>query len=801
MKRRKLLAVIAAAVAAVLALAALAAFLHLTRRALPVIDGTLRVQGLEGRAEIIRDRWGVPHIFADRDRDAYFALGYATAQDRLFQMELTRHVAQARLSELFGERTLKADRLFRTMDFAGVGRRMVARARPEARSALEAYCHGVNAAVASLRGRLPIEFALLGHDFEPATPEEFVGVLGYMTWGLNISWHFDPLYERLSQRLGEERVAELFPWNQGGLPSVHPAGAPPAPARLSLFQLSPQEESLLSGLPTLRGSNNWVVGPGKSASGKPMLANDPHLSHGLPAIWYQAHLKTPTQDVIGVTVPGLPLIVIGHNRHIAWGFTNVMQDAADFFVEKLNPEQPGQVMFRNEWAKITTRQETIQVKGGAPVTLAVRSTPHGPLVSDLLPGEEQALAYRWTYLVAEEANELDGFFALNRAGNWEQFRSALSRFGAVAQNVVYADREGHIGMQTAGVFPRLAGRTDGTRFRTGWDGSQEWEGFHAFEENPVSFDPPQGWLASANNSTVPAPTPFYISSQWEPADRILRIGELLAAKDKLSIDDMKRMQGDSTLVSARELKPLILEAFAKRPSGSTLVTAGLDQLRGWGGEMRVDQAAPTLFSAFYKRLFYELFEDEFGPELARAYRSKANLSAIMMRAVFEGRLDPWFDRIDTPQVEDADWVLRSAFEKAVADLAQSLGGAPGSWTWGRLHTVELAHPLGKASRLLGFYFDRGPFPLAGHTSTVNKGEFAEEDFRVVHGPSMRQITDLGDPGRALAVIPGGQSGIPASKHYDDLTRLWLAGEYHPFLMERTEIERVAEGRLVLEPVQ
>ena len=795
MKRLKLLAL----VVGVIALGLVVAVYRLTHRALPVIDGTLRVPGLEGRAEIIRDRWGIPHIFADRDEDAYFALGFATAQDRLFQMDLTRHVAQARLSEIFGERTLKADRLFRTMDFAGVGRRMASRAGPEARAALDAYCRGVNAAVASLHGRLPVEFTLLGHDFEPATPEEFVGVLGYMTWGLNISWHFDPLYERLSQRLGEEKVAELFPWNHGGLPSVYPGPTPALANQLSLFQLSPDEESLLAGVPTLRASNNWVVGPSKSASGKPILANDPHLGHGLPAIWYQAHLKTRTQDVIGVTVPGLPLIVIGHNRQIAWGFTNVMQDAADFFVEKLSPERADQVMFKNQWVKLGSRQETIRVKGGAPVTLTIRSTPHGPLVSDLLPEEKQALAYRWTYFAAEEASELDGFFALDRASNWDQFRAALSRFGAVAQNVVYADRDGHIGMQTAGAFPRLLGRTDGTRFRKGWDGSEEWDGFHAFEENPKSFDPPQGWLASANNSTVSAPSPFYISSQWEPADRILRIQELLTAKEKLSIEDMKRMHADSTLVSAREITPAILEAFVTQPSVSSQVQAALAQLQGWGGEMLVGRAAPTIFSAFYKRLFYELFEDEFGPELARAYRAKANLSAIMIRAVFEHRLERWFDRVDTPQVENRDWVLRSAFEKAVADLTQSLGGTPASWTWGRVHTLELAHPLGRASRLLGFYFDRGPFPLAGHTSTVNKGEFAEEDFRVVLGPSMRQITDLADLGRALAVLPSGQSGIPASQHYDDLLKLWLAGEYHPFLMDRPEIEKVAEGRLVLEP--
>ena len=456
-------------------------------------------------------------------------------------------------------------------------------------------------------------------------------------------------------------------------------------------------------------------------------------------------------------------------------------------------------MHRGEWVELETRRETIEVKGSEPVELEIRWTPHGPIVNDLLPDQKEAVAYRWTLHAAEHANEVDGFWLLNRARNWEEFRAALSRFGAIAQNVAYADAEGHIGMQTTGAFPRLRGRTDGTRFRVGWDGSEEWDGFHPFEEHPVSFDPPQGWLASANNPTVAVPGPFHISSQWEPVDRIARIQEVLRAKPKLSVEDMMRLQADTVLLAARDLTPLILEAFAARPPESALVRAALGQLEGWDGDMRAEWAAPALFAAFYKRLFYEIFEDELGEELATGYRSVANLSAIMMRAVISRGPERWFDRVDTAEREDRWEILRVAFEKGVADLATELGGRPESWSWGRLHTLTFTHPLAPASRLIAGYLNRGPFPVSGAAGTVNKMEYAEESFRVIHGPSMRQITDFADLNTALAVLPGGQSGIPTSPHYSDLMRLWLRDQYHPLPLDR---EAIQQGhRLVLEPLR
>jgi penicillin amidase len=569
-----------------------------------------------------------------------------------------------------------------------------------------------------------------------------------------------------------------------------------ATARLSLFRLSPPAEELLGFLPSLSASNNWVVGPQKSATGHPLLANDPHLGHGIPGVWYEAHLVTPSLDVIGVGIPGLPFLAIGHNREIAWGFTNVMLDGSDFFVEELRPEK-GEVKSRGAFVKLGSREEVIHVKGAEGVRLQVKTTPHGPLVSDLLPGEKRALAFQWNYH-GEGPNEVEGFYDLVRARSWDEFRAAVARFGALAQNVVYADRAGHIGLQTTGAFPRLRGAWDGSGFREGGSGEQDWDGFVPFADLPSTFDPPEGFLASANNPTLRA-MPYYISSQWEPVDRYTRIRELLLAKEKLSVEDMKAIQGDTLLVSAREMTPALLLALERRPPTEPAGVKALGSLRQWDFVMRREETAPSVFASFHRQLFHEVFADEMGPEIAKGYRSRGNLSAIMLTAVMAEGPESWFDRVDTKAVETRDDVLASAFTKAVADLAARLGPDPASWTWGRLHTIEMQHPLGRASAFLRPLFNRGPFPVSGHTGAVNKGEFPEEDFRIKSGPSMRQITDLGDPARALGIIPSGQSGLPASPHYDDLLPLWRAGEYHPLLMDRADILKVTEARLVLTP--
>ncbi len=798
----------------VLAIGSFLAFRHLARRALPQLDGTRTVAGLQHPVEIVRDRWGVPHIYASSDEDAYFALGYVHAQDRLFQLDLSRHAGQGRLAELVGEPGLSLDLLFRTIDLHGPTRRMLERAGAPVRSAARAYALGINTAVADLDGALPPEFTLLNHEFKPAEPDDFVGLIGLMTWQLNLSWEMDRYFEQLAARMGEERALELFPFRQGGSPAVHPPGGAASPAsppsamesavifdRLGTLIPAPASHPFpgrsFAFLTGTGGSNSWVVSPRRSVTGHAILANDPHLGFPLPPIWYQARLRAPGFDVAGVTLPGLPFVVIGRNRHIAWGLTNVMQDAADFFVERLDDERPGQVMFRGKWVDLEKRVETIRVKGGEARSLEVLSTPHGPLVNHLLPEIQKPVSFRWTLHAAEHANEIEGLWLLNRARNWEEFRRSMSRFGTAAQNVVYADREGHIGMQTVGAFPRRDGRNEGTRFRVGWDGSEEWNGFHPFEENPVSFDPPRGWLASANNPTVEPPSPFYISAWWEPVDRISRIGEVLTSRDRLSVEDMERLQSDTLLLAARELTPLVLEAFDPPPPAGDPVGEALEILRGWDYVMDAGQAAPTLFAVFHRQLFEEIFQDELGEDLIRAYRSRGNLPDTMVRTALTRGAGHWIDRIDTPRVEKLPEIIQAAFRKAVTRVSTRWGPDPKKWVWGDVHTLTLVHPLGLASRILGWYFSLGPFPVSGSSGTVKKMGYRSDDFRVLSGASVRQITDFSEPDRLLTVIPGGQSGIPASPHYGDLADLWLTGRYHPLPLNREAIREA--HHLVLRP--
>jgi penicillin amidase len=791
----------------VLALGVGAYVYYLHRRALPVIDGTVLTPGVAQPVRIVRDRWGVPHVFAETEQDGYYGLGWATAQDRLFQIAMLNQGVRGRLAEWFGEPGLELDRVFRTLDFQGIGKRMYSRASPEARAAIDAYQRGVNDYAATISTSLPIEFAILRMGFRPLEPGDLVGVIGFMTWALHDAWRFEPLYEQLVAKVGEGRARELFPYAGGGRPAVHGSAAASQP---ELFRLSTRAQGLLALLPQVPASNNWAISPARSASGHAMLANDPHLGHAQPGVWYEAHLRAGALDVAGVLIPGLPFIVLGHNRDIAWGFTNLMVDAGDFFIERINPDDPGQVMHRGQWVPLQVRGERIQVRGGDTEELQVRITPHGPIVNPVMKQGEKAesgeggqaeeaqlvLSYRWLYWVVD--GDVDAIFQLNRARNWAEFREAARHFGAITQNVAYADREGHIAMQTIGKIPLRGGDPNGTRYRVGWDGSQEWEEFVPFDALPMTLDPPHGWVASANNPVLSGSAPFYLSAHYEPLDRIMRIHERLGAPGKLSLDDMRAIQADTVWTSALRLRPRVLAAYAGLPEPSGTLRVALEALRGFDGDMRAESAAAAVMAVFYEHLYREVFSDELGEELLRDLRAFQNVAASMLWAVFEEGRDAWLDRTDTPEREEAAAIIRDALGKALQELERRLGSDPARWQWGRLHTLEFVHPLGRV-KLLAPYFNVGPFPVPGHANTVNKMQFRPEDYGVYHGPSMRQITDFADLNGSLAVLPTGQSGLRASPHYDDLAPLWLGGGYHPSLMDEDQVEAAAEARLTLRP--
>ncbi|HET6519124.1 MAG TPA: penicillin acylase family protein, partial [Geminicoccaceae bacterium] len=549
-----------------------------------------------------------------------------------------------------------------------------------------------------------------------------------------------------------------------------------------------------------RGSNAWVVAGGRTGSGAPLLANDPHLGLQAPGVWYLAHLRAPGLNAIGATLPGVPGVVLGRNDRIAWGFTNGEADTQDLFVERLDPADPDRYLTPDGPVPFGRREEVIRIKGAEePVRLTVRTTRHGPVLSDLLPppatgsfGGDRVLALAWPAL-AEDDRTFQAGLGLAAARDWEGFVLALRDFGAPPQNVVYADVDGRIGFYTAGRVPvRAAG--DGTMPVPGWSGAYDWEGVIPFDDLPHAVDPADGAFVNANNRPVGPDYPYLLSADWPPAYRARRIEELLAARGDHGLADFRRMQGDLLSMLARDLLPLMLAA---EPEGDD-ARAAMARLAAWDGMMAADRPEPLLFAAWYRALAPALYADELGP-LFDAYRG---LRAQFLRRVLTERA-VWCDDVTTPARESCPEVMGLALERALAELRERHGTDADGWRWGEPHAARMVHPL---------FGDRPPLdrlfnierPVGGDSTTVNVGHYVAADpvrpFAVVFAPSYRGLYDLADPDRSRFVPATGQSGNPLSPHYADLTALWTAGGDVPMTTDRAEFADRAIGVLRLEPV-
>ncbi|MDH4120587.1 MAG: penicillin acylase family protein [Deltaproteobacteria bacterium] len=776
---------------------------------LPPLDGTFTAPGVTRPVTVYRDAYGVPHIVAQNEHDGAYALGWVAAQDRLFQIELMRHVGQGRLAELFGADLVEVDQLFRAMAFHQVGLAMYRSSSPEFRRMSEAYAQGVNDYVASRQGNLPVEFSILGLDWTPLKPEDMAGVVGYMSWTLHFGWPLDPAMERASVKVGEPALRGLvIPFTPSSAMSPAPNGGlthAPASANRILpgrWQPNPRAAALLDILPTAAGSNAWAMAPGRTTQGKAVLFNDPHLDHGQPGLWYQAWVKGGDLDLWGAHIPGMPLFPLGRNSNISWGMTAVMVDGGDYFLEKTRPAVPGgeptEVMFQGRWVPLTLREEWIRVKGeDQPRKFIIRSTPHGPLVTDLMKGETRPLSYSWVFLHAPGRNDFEGVFRINRAKNWPEFRKGAGQLAGVSMHLFYADQQGHIGMQTAGAVPQLKGRKEGFRYRVGWDGSEDWTGVVPFEHMPFVYDPPEGYVTNSNE-LVTARGGAYITHYWEPLDRHITVARELTGRGKLSLAQMQALQTSFSLESAREEIPRLRTAFQSPPGPSDEERLWLERLTRWDKTMRGDSPEASVFAAYYDRLYQNIFADELGVEDIRLFRRWCNLNATLLRRALNDPRSPWFDRIDTPQKEDRDTILRQSFSEGLAAVKQAMGTDPRYWAWNRRVSIEFVHPLGMVGALSPF-FNVGPFPTGGHANTVNKMEYDMDTFRVFHGPSIRNIF-VSDPQRTtLSVQPTGQSGIPASPHYGDQARLFLEGAYLTHVLDADASRALAQHTLVLQP--
>lgn len=802
----------------------------------PQTEGEITVPGLDATVDVYRDRAGIPHIYASTEHDLFFAEGYIHAQDRFWQMDFNRHVGSGRLSEMLGSATVDTDVFLRSVGWERVARAELDLLDAQSLAMLQSYADGVNAYLAEHQGtQLSLEYLFLGllnSSYEP-TPWEPMNTL---TWAKAMAWdlrdNMDNEIERsiLLATLPAERVEELFPAYRDSDPIILPeyefasaesaalpSAAPVMPAGVaSLFERLGSQvaaaDQLLGGDPEAElGSNSWVVSGELSASGAPLLANDPHLSAGMPSIWYQVGLhclpKGPdcSYEAVGVSFVGAPGIVIGHNDRIAWGLTNAGADVMDLYIIKVNPDDPNQYELNGEWVDMQIVEEDLVVAGDENINLPVRITQFGPIISDAygdladfdttsgleLP-EDYAIALRWTAL--DPGLTFQSILKINRAQNFEEFREAARDFVAPSQNLLYADVDGNIGYQLPGLIP-MRNQTDGHYPVPGWTDEYAWQGFIPFEELPYGFNPSSGYIVAANNAVVGADYPYQIVDFWDYGYRARRIEDLLlAAAQPIDIDYYQGMQADSVNLGALEVIPSLASIEFEDAE-----VAGLrDELLLWGGDQSVNSPDAALFNTFWMQLLKATFNDE----LPEAYWPGGNsLWYVVMGNLLTDPSSEWWDDAATGAVETRDQILHSAFTAAVAQLKSELGNDPSAWAWGDLHTITFVHQTMDNFPIIGGLFNRGPFPVSGGGAIVNATNWdaATGTFDVTSLPSKRSIMDLSNWENSLQINTTGQSGHAYHPHFIDLAPIWAAVQYEPLHWDFDAIQADTEAHLVLTP--
>jgi len=774
---------------------------YLSKRGVPDYDGKTALHGLSADVTVYRDKHGIPHIYARNAPDLYRAVGYCMAQDRLFQMDLIRRVTTGTLAEVVGEKAVEIDHLMRAMRITEKSRLMISKTDAAVLDMVEAFCSGVNAFIETHRRRLPPEFAILRYVPRPWEPVHVFNVAGYMAFDLSTGWTTEVLFYKIGQQVGPDRMQEIMPEMESDHQVIFPEFKAVTSAAADKTLLSGARLLAQSGLTVFHGSNNWVVSGQRSTTGKPILANDMHLGLNAPGIWYQMHqvIDGGKLNVTGVVVPGQPFVTAGHNDRIAWGFTNVMADDMDFYLEKVNPDDPNEYACNDGWRRMKIQREKIYVKGGTVVTKEIRFTHRGPIISPLENLTDTALSMRWTG--NEYSNESRTLYLLNRAGDWSDFKNAIKTFSSVSQNVVYADVDGNIGLYCAAGVPIRAEGT-GAAVMPGWTDRYDWRGLVPFELLPHQYNPPDGSLCSANNKTVGGDYPYSIGTWFAPDYRFRRIKEMLAQKQRLSMDDFKRMQADWRSKLVEDLRPDLVRELTAAADMNPLEQRCRSLLSRWDGVMGVESAAAALFEAFYIRFMRNVLKDELGPALTEEFLSLGSVVSLSIERLWANPASQWYDDAGTPdRREDFGHVVRQSFGDAVAWLKDLMGDDPDQWQWGRIHRLTLEHPLGSVKildRLFGL--NRGPYPVGGATHTVSPYQYKySKPFAVYHGASHRHIYSLADWDTSLTIIPTGTCGVPASTYYCDQTADYLANQYRADIVSRDRVEQSARHVMTLTP--
>ncbi len=818
------------------------------QKSFPQTKGEVKLAGLDAPVEIYRDSMGIPHIYAQTPHDLFMAQGYVHAQDRFWQMDFWRHIGSGRLSEMFGKSQVKTDAFLRTLGWRQLAEQEYEMLSSESRVILDAYTQGVNAYIAEREPvELSLEYAILtgllnrSYVIEPWTPIHSLTWAKAMAWDLRGNMGAEIERAILLKSFSSEQVNELFPPYPADHPRIVPQLANASAARVApqtvpmadfdQAALQQAAANLAMLLPVLGpagagiGSNSWAVSGQLTTTGMPLLANDPHLGIQMPSIWYQVGLhcqpknETCPFEVAGFSFAGVPGVVIGHNNRVAWGFTNVGPDVMDLYVLKVNPANPNQYEFNGDWMDFEIRTETLHVAGSEPVEVKMRISRFGPVISDTygplqdniepeqqatpfraqagieLP-ETYAIALRWTAL--EPSPIFEAIWGFNKAQNWDEFRAAGQHFVVPAQNLLYADVEGNLGYQMPGNVP-IRKNGDGRFPVPGWTDEYDWTGYIPFEELPYAFNPPSGYIVTANNQVPPDSYPYLVTTDWDYGFRAARIVEMIEkAPGKIDIAYIQTMQGDNTNLNAASLVPA-LTALQPRFEKQNEAIA-FEMLQAWNYRNDMESQPAAVFEWFWWNLVIDIFD-----ELPENYRPEGGSRWYeATRTLLQQPNSAWWDDQSTPEkVETRDDILLRAFTQSVAQIEEEYGKTPAQWpTWGDLHTSTFRNAtLGKSGIApIENLFNRGPFRTAGGEGLVNAtGWTIGASFQTDWLPSMRMIVDLGNFDNSLTVHTTGQSGHAYHPHYIDMADLWRNNQYYPMLWNEQTITQQATERLRLTP--
>ncbi|MBC8756461.1 penicillin acylase family protein [Kordia sp. YSTF-M3] len=763
---------------------------------LPTYDGTLDIENLQEEVTIHYDTYGIPHIYANNEPDAFTALGYVHAQDRLWQMELIRRIAPGRLSELFGEKLLDTDRFFAAsgIDEASEQTLLELDKNSQSYKLAQAYINGINQFVAN--GATPIEFYLTGTDKTEFTIKDIHNIIGYMAFSFAMAHKTDPLLTDIQQKLGNEYLADLGVHVDPKTTLLHNY---PSKARTAIKNtLVTSVHNALNPLPIPQfiGSNSWVIAPQKTATGKVLFANDPHIGFSQPSVWYEAHVHTPTYEMYGYHLAGTPFPLLGHNRKIAYGMTMFENDDIDFYWEENKPNDDNSYKTPTGWETYETRTKTIQVKDGEPVELTYKISRHGPILNQIADGinYEQPVAMSWAY-VHHKNQVLEACYIMSHANNQAEFEECLPKIHAPGLNLMYGDAEDNIGWYAVGQLFERPSHVNSKLILDGASGANEKIRYMKSDENPGAVNPPWNYVYSANNQPDSIAKDLY-PGYYLPENRAKRIKELIEQKSDWTKDDMMNMTLD---VTAKTHVAAIQEVIKVIESSnfSAKEKEAINILKNWNGDNQLTDIAPTIYHKFIYQYLKNTFTDELDKEtfdqLIKTHIAKRFTAPLLYQESI------WYDNVSTEKKETRKDILLESFKEAIALLETQLGNDVNAWTWNKVHTVEHPHPMGQVETLRP-YFNVGPYEVAGTREVINNLGYHYDDsgeYKVYFGPSTRRVVDFSDIENGMSILPTGQSGNPFSPHYQDQAELYIQGKFRKMMLNTEEIKRTSKNTLIL----